>query len=233
MAETLRVRSHFITNRVCVLSLSALLAASLIGCGSTNQIAANPTGSPTTAASTPADSWQFLLSPTSSGFAFANDINAVVSLTGDKLVGTAYIIAGVQPNADPCYTLDVPIPLSGSIDAQGNLSVTSGAVRGQVLSFTGVLAPDRSSLSLGNYAFTGGCAAGYSGSLTGVKFKPIAGVYAGTLTATNSSVAVSSDLTQVSGDPTGYLRVTGTVSYGSPGCTEEFTIATSQLAGYS
>lgn len=232
MAEALRVRSRFVTNPVWVLSWSALLATSLIGCGAGNQMPANSGTAPSpTAFSIPADSWQFLLTPTSSKFAFATDINAVVSLTPDRFVGTAYIVAAPHLNADPCYTLDDPIPLSGTIDAQGNLSVTSAAVRGQVLSFTGVLAPDRSSVSLGNYAFTGGCAAGYSGLLTGVKFKPIAGAYVGTLTAANSSIAVSSNLTQVSGDPTGYLTVTGTVSYTSPGCTEQFTIATSQLAG--
>jgi hypothetical protein len=232
MAETLRVRSRFITNPVWVLSLSALLAASLIGCGSGNQIAPNSTtGSSPTANSTPADNWQFLLTPASSGVALTNDIEAVVSLTPDKFVGTARIIAAAYPNASPCYNIEDPIPLSGTIDAQGTLSVTSAAVRGQVLSFTGVLAPDGSSVSLGNYAFTGGCADGHSGMLTGVKFKPIAGVYVGTLAARDSSIAVSSSLTQLSGNLTGFLGVKGTVSYTSSGCTEEFTIATSQLAG--
>ena len=231
MAKTLRVISRFITKRVCVLSLSASLAASLIACGPGNQIAQNPTtGSSPTAASTPADNWQFLLAP-ASGIVWANDIEAVVSLTPDKFVGTAYIIGAAYPNAGPCYNIDDPIPLSGTIDAQGKLSVTSAAVRGQVLSFTGVLAPDHSSVSLGNYAFTGGCADGFSGSLTGVKFKSIAGVYVGTLTEPDSSVAVSADLTQLPGNPGGYIGVKGTVSYTGSGCTEEFTITGSELAG--
>jgi hypothetical protein len=228
MVETLRVRYRFIKNPVWVLSWSALMAASLIGCGSGNQIAQKST---TAATSIPADNWQFLLAPASSGVALTNEIEAGVILTRDKFVGTAYIVAAAYPNADPCYTLDDPIPLSGAIDAQGNLSVTSGAVRGQVLSFTGVLAPDRSSLSLGNYAFTGGCANGHSGMLTGLRFKPIAGVYVGTLADQNSSIAVSSSLTQFSGNPRGFLGVKGTVNYTSSGCTEEFKITSSQLAG--
>jgi hypothetical protein len=235
MAETLRLRSRFIMNPVSVLSLSALLTASLIGCGSGNQIAPNSTtvSSPTATATpaSPADNWEFLLTPASSEVVLANDIEAIVRLTPDKFVGTARIIAAAYPNAGPCYNIVDPIPLSGTIDAQGNLSVTSAAVRGQVLSFTGVLAPDRSSVSLGTYAFKGGCADGHSGLLTGVKFKPIAGVYAGTLTATNSSIAVSSDLTQLSANPDGFIGVKGTVSYTSSGCTEEFTITQSQLAG--
>jgi hypothetical protein len=225
MVETLRVRSRFITNPVWVFYLSALLAALLIGCGSGSKIA------PKSATSRPADNWQFLLAPASSGVALTNDIEAVVSLTPDKFVGTAYIIAAAYPNADPCYNLDDPIPLSGTIDAQGNLSVTSAAVGGQVLSFTGVLAPDRSSVSLGNYTFTGGCADGHSGMLTGVKFKPIAGVYVGTLASSDSPIAVSSSLTQLSGNPTGFLGVKGTVTYTSSGCTEEFKITSSHLAG--
>ena len=180
--------------------------------------------------SAPADSWQFLLAP-ASGVVWANDIEAVVSLTPDKFAGTAYIIGAAYPNAGPCYNIDDPIPLSGKIDAQGNLSVTSAAVRGQVLSFTGVLAPDRSSVSLGNYAFKGGCADGFSGLLTGVKFTPIAGVYAGTLTEPGSSIAASANLTQLPGNPAGFIAVKGTVSYTGLGCTEEFTITRSELAG--
>ena len=228
MTETLRIRSRFVTNPAWVLCLSALLAASLIGCGGGNQIAPRSTKPDT---STPADNWQFLLTPASSGVALTNEIEAVVSLTPGKFVGTAYIDAAAYPNADPCYTLGDPIPLSGIIDAQGNLSVTSAAIRGQVLSFTGVVAPDRKSVSLGNYAFTGGCADGHNGILTGLKFKPIDGVYVGTLAEPDSSIAVSSSLTQLSGKPTGFLGVKGTVSYTSSGCTEEFEITSSQLAG--
>jgi hypothetical protein len=200
--EPLATKAAIVTNPVFVLPI--LLVASLIGCGSGNPIA-NPnstTGSSSTATSTPADNWQFLLKPASSDVPLANDIEAVLSLTPDKFVGTARIIGAAYPNSDPCYNIADPIPLSGTIDAQGNISVTSAAIRGQVLSFTGVLASDRSSVSLGTYTFKGGCADGQSGLLTGVKFKPIGGVYSGTLGATNSSIAVSADLTQ---SPTGIL----------------------------
>jgi len=102
MAETLRVRSRFITNPVWVLSLSALLAATLIGCGSGNQIASKST---TAATSSPADNWQFLLAPASSGVALTNDIEAVVSLTPGKSVGTAYIIAAAYRMQAPAIPL--------------------------------------------------------------------------------------------------------------------------------
>jgi hypothetical protein len=155
------------------------------------------------------------------------DIEAVLSLTPDKFVGTARIIGAA------CYNITDPIPLSGTIDPEGNIAVTSAAVRGQVLSFTGLLAPDRSSISLGNYAFKGGCGDGQSGLLTGVKFKPIGGVYSGSLTGSSASIAVSADLTQSSTDDAGFLGVKGTVTYTSSACTDEFGIASSELAGRS
>ncbi len=219
---TLRVRSSFL--RVCVLSLSLLLVVSLTGCGSGNPMANQNEGAS-------ASSWQFLVTPASSDVQLAGGIEAVLSLTPDKLVGTAYIAGNPSATSGACYNFE-PIPLSGTIDAQGNISVTSAADHGQVLSFTGLLAPDRSSVSLGSYAVKGGCADGQSGSLTGVKFKPIGGVYSGTLTAPDSSVAVSANLTQIAPvKAPRALSVTGTVTYTSSACTEEFTITSSELVG--
>ena len=206
-----------VTNPVSVLLI--LLVVSLVGCGSGNQMAKNQ--NPTSSVSK-LDNWQFLLAAASSGAPLANEIEAVLNLTPDKFVGTARIMGAAYPNSGPCYNITDPIPLSGTIDAEGNIAVTSAAVRGQVLSFTGLLAPDRSSISLGNYAFKGGCGDGQSGLLTGVKFKPIGGVYSGSLTATNSSIAVSSDLTQsTTRDNSGFLEVKGTVSYTSSGGSSE------------
>ena len=215
--------------------LTALAAALIItGCGSISTPvpeSPSPPPSPTSSVSK-ADNWQFLLAPASSDVPLANDIEAVLSLTPDKLVGTARIIGAAYLNSGPCYNLTDPIPLSGTIDPEGNIAVTSAAVRGQVLFFTGLLAPDRSSISPGNYAFKGGCGDGQSGLLTGVKFKPIGGVYSGSLTEPSASIAVSADLTQSSTeDAPGFLGVKGTVTYTSSACTEEFTVTSSELAG--
>src|ERR1019366_1065943 len=153
MVEALRVRSRFITNSVWVLPLSVLLAASLVGCGSGKRMANQAPIQPVP--SSKADNWQFLLAPASSDVPLASDIEAVLSLTPDKFVGTARIIGAGYPNSDPCYNIVDPIPLSGTIDAQRNISVTSGAVRGRVLSFPGILATDRSWVSLGTAGHSG------------------------------------------------------------------------------
>ena len=214
--------------------LTALAAALIItGCGSTSTPTPVPESPlPPSSPTVVADNWQFLLAPASSDVPLANDIEAVLSLTPDKFVGTARIIGAAYPNSGPCYNITDPIPLSGTIDPEGNIAVTSAAVRGQVLSFTGLLAPDRSSISQGNYAFKGGCGDGQSGLLTGVKFKPIGGVYSGSLAEPGASIAVSADLTQSSTvDAPGFLGVRGTVTYTSSACTEEFRITSSELAG--
>ena len=218
------------TGPMCV--LLSLLVVSLIGCGSSNQMPnQNLSNLTSSAAKAPADNWQFLLTPASSEAPWATDIEAVLSLTPDQFAGTAHMIVGADHNDVSCYIITGPIPLTGTIDAQGNISVTSAAVRGQVLSFTGVLAADRSSVSLGTYVFKGGCADGHSGLLIGVKFKPIGGIYNGTLTEPSASVAVSADLTQsTNSDGGGFLEVKGTVNY-TGACTENFTVSSSELAG--
>ncbi len=164
-----------------------------------------------------ADNWQLVGPPA------GRQIGAALNLTNSTITGSAHINDG-----GPCYAIDQGVSLSGTIDPHGNVSVTSSSLSGQVLTFTGVLDSSRSSISLGNYAFTGGCADGESGALTGVKFIPVTGNYSGTL----GSIAVTANLTQSpSIVGTGSLHVTGTVTYSSPTCSEVFTITDSELAG--
>jgi hypothetical protein len=80
----------------------------------------------------------------------------------------------------------------GGNDNRTSNNRTSNPSATSVLTFTGVLDFARSSISLGNYTFKGGCADGDSGALTGVRFKPVTGIYSGTL----GDTAVSADLTQ-------------------------------------
>lgn len=210
------------------------LLVMLVGCGG-NVGNSAPTPMPTTTPiATPgitlsvADNWQFSLAPASSADTLTHEILAVLHITASGIAGIAHM--DDSGNANPCYVLGENIPLSGSVDAGGNISVTSAAVAGQVLTFTGILASDASSISSGNYIFKGGCAAGRNGLLTGIKFKPVVGVYSGTLDPGGHNVAISADLTQSPG-ATGFLQVNGTVAYASTTCSTEFTIAASRLAG--
>ena len=196
---------------------------SAVGCGAGG--ASNSTGSgnsnPPPAVTLIADNWQFG-EPSA-----VRQIGAALNLTNSTITGAAHMIF----DGSSCFAWDQGVSLSGTIDQQGNVSVTSSPLSGQVLTFTGVLDSSRSSISLGNYTFKGGCANGESGPITGVKFKPVTGTYSGML----NSIAVSADLTQ-SPDLVGtdFLHVNGTVTYTSPTCSEVFTITKdSFLAGRS
>jgi len=191
-----------------------------VGCGAGG--ASNSTGSgnsnPPPAVTLIADNWQ-LGEPSA-----VRQIGAALNLTNSTITGAAHFL----PEGSSCFAPGQGVSLSGTIDPQGNVSVTSSPLSGQVLTFTGVLDSGRSSISLGNYNVKGGCANGESGPITGVKFKPVTGTYSGMLI----NVAVSADLTQ-SPDLVGtdFLHVNGTVIYSTPTCSEVFTITDSQLAG--
>src|ERR1017187_9848946 len=126
MVEALRVRSRFITNSVWVLPLSVLLAASLVGCGSGKRMANQAPIQPVPLSK--ADNWQFLRAPASSDVPLASDIEAVLSLTPDKFVGTARIIGGGSPNAAPCFTIAAPVPLRGPPAPRGKIPVPQPAL---------------------------------------------------------------------------------------------------------
>ena len=183
--------------RAMVFPALGLFLVMLVGCGG-NVGDLVPIPIPTTPATTlpVADNWQFSLAPASSADTLTRQIVAVLHITASKIVGIAHMDDSGNPN--PCYLLAEDIPFSGSVDAGGNI-VASASAAGQVLTFTGILASDGSFISSGNYAFEGGCAAGHSGLLTGIKFKPVVGAYTGTLDPGGHNVVVSASLTQSPG----------------------------------
>jgi hypothetical protein len=222
--------------RECLPILILLLTLIMTACGgaysSTNAGGGGGTGGGGTSGggstgTVIADNWQLVPPPTVAPPPVVVEIAAALNLTNSSITGTAYI-----NDNGVCYPPYQGISLSGTIDPQGNISVTSSSLKGQVLTFTGVLDSARSSISLGNYAFTGGCANGESGPLNGVKFKPVTGNYLGNLSSPIGSTAVTANLTQSpSIVGSGPFQVTGTVTYSSPACSEVFTITKSTLAG--
>jgi hypothetical protein len=159
----------------------------------------------------------------------SRQISASLILTNTIITGTAHIFF----NLAGCSGFFQPIPLTGTIDAQDTISVKSSVVDGFVLSFSGTLAPDHSSISGGTYRFRGGCADGESGSLTGFQVSQVAGVYSGTMAGgPNGSVTVSALLTQSQGtDVDGFFPVSGTVTVASSACPASFTLYGSVMVG--
>ena len=216
--------------RAMVFPALGLFLVMLVGCGG-NVGDSSSTPIPTTPATTlpVADNWQFSLAPASSADTLTRQIVAVLHITANKIVGIAHMDDSGNPN--PCYLLAEDIPFSGERRRRGQHLGCVG-----LRSRTGIDLHRHSRIrrfviSSGNYAFEGGCAAGHSGLLTGIKFKPVVGAYTGTLDPGGHNVVVSASLTQSPGATVGFFQVNGTVAYSSATCSKEFTIKDSYLAG--
>jgi hypothetical protein len=196
------------------LSLSLII---LVGCGSSKNGGKTPPP-PTSFA----ESWHFDV------FSSSLTIDAALTLSSNSIAGVAHFQSYTA--SSPCPGFFDDLPLSGTIDGQGHVSIKSSAVMGVVLSLNGVLASDRASLSNGSYQFTGGCD-GATGPLTGVKVKPLTGLYAGTMLWSGNTVNVSAQLTQASqSDPDGFFGLSGTVALENS-CAETFTLNGASVVG--
>jgi hypothetical protein len=204
------------------LSLSLTI---LVGCGSSSKIGGGiggqiPPPPPPTSFS---ESWHFDVSSS------LLTIDAALTLSSNSIAGVAHFQSYAA--SSPCPAFFDDLPLSGTIDGQGHVSIKSSAVMGVVLSLNGVLASDRASLSNGSYQFTGGCVNGTTGPLTGVKVKPLTGLYAGTMQWSGNTVNMSAQLTQASqSDRDGFFGLSGTVTLENS-CAETFTLNGASVVG--
>jgi hypothetical protein len=123
------------------------------------------------------------------------------------------------------------LPLSGTIDDQGQVSIKSSVGDTVLLVVDGTLSPDHTSLSNGNYHFTGGCEGEQTGTLTGAKFKALNGLYNGTLQLSGNIINVSAQLTQTAqSDIGGLFGLSGTLTL-SDGCDQTFNLTGSSVVG--
>jgi len=198
----------------------------LVGCGSgssSSKIGGGNGGQTPPPPTSFAESWHFDVSSSSL------TIDAALTLSSNSIAGVAHFQSYTA--SSPCPAFFDDLPLSGTIDGQGHVSIKSSAVMGVVLSLNGVLASDRASLSNGSYQFTGGCVNGATGPLTGVKVKPLTGLYAGTMQWSGNTVNVSAQLTQASqSDHDGFFGLSGTVTLENS-CAETFTLNGASVVG--
>jgi hypothetical protein len=124
-----------------------------------------------------------------------------------------------------CYALDQKISLTGTVDSQNNFTITSAAVIDQIVTWTATLSAAGDMISSGTYKFLGGCSDGITGQFTGNKVTTLTGKFIGKLTGGIDPIDVTANLTQQN------AKLSGTVSYASVSCTEDFDITTSQAGG--
>ncbi len=90
----------------------------------------------------------------------------------------------VHVDGSSCFDQQTPVAMTGTL-TNGNISLTSTAVNGQVITLTGSITekigfPDS---LIGTYAINGGCADGDQGNSTGYNVISLAGYWAGNLTS--------------------------------------------------
>lgn len=199
----------------------------LVGCGGGSQMGSGNNGGGNGQTTPPvtsfAESWHFASASNSAS------IEAALTLSSASVVGVGHF----QPfnTGSSCPSFFDNLPLSGTIDGQGNLSLKSSTVSGLVLFLTGALAPDRASVSGGSYHFTGGCGAKETGTLTGVKVKPLTGLFTGTMQGFGNSVSISTQLTQtLTSDMDGFFPLAGTFTVANM-CDETFTLHGASVVG--
>jgi hypothetical protein len=206
-------------------SAATLSLAILVGCGGggIQTGGGNNGGTLPPRASSFAESWHF---ESASG---SPSIEAALTLSATTVVGIAHFQSFTT--SSPCPAFFDNFPFSGTIDGQGNLSIKSSPVSGLVLFLTGVLAPAGGTISNGSYHFTGGCAAGETGTLAGVRIQPLRAVYSGTMHGGGTPVNVSTQFVQsLTSDSDGFFRLSGTFTVTNR-CDEIFTLNGAEVVG--
>ncbi len=197
----------------------AVLSA-VIGCGGNVAV---PGGSPAPAPPDPnyvllTGNWQFQATPTAGASPFASFSGFIYEEADDP--GTNDVVTSafqVVPSSG-CYVAAVSLPLKGT--AQGlKLSERSFSVNGQFLTLTASRTDKTANTLTGTYSVAGGCANGASGTVTGVKYTPLTGTYAGPVDNTSPAKTIALKLTQFTqGTGDGIFLISGSATLGGFAC---------------
>ncbi len=145
---------------------------------------------------------------------------------GVQLTAANGAVTGIAHIFSSCYAITDNVPLTGTEDYDGNLSLTSSSVNGNVLTITAKLA-SATAVSSGTYSIAANTGCKDSGTINGSTVAPVSGTYKGTVKslANSATFPVTAALTQSStADVNGFEHLTGSVSFmGSP-CVTTSTI---------
>lgn len=137
--------------------------------------------------------------------------NTTSTATGNPLTSVFQVAPGT------CYLGAGTLPIAGSVD-KSILTAESFPVNGQSLHVSATENGTGTELT-GSYQVSGGCAGGDTGTLTGEKYDPLAGVYSGTIGIDQPAPVASLALMQAQlGDGRGYSDITGTATFTNIPC---------------
>jgi hypothetical protein len=144
----------------------------------------------------------------------------------------------VIETASACFGPGSASAFTGTINSQGQLNASTGAVNPPNMTVTGTVSPDGKTISGGTYSITAvsgsaNCAAGDHGSLSGFQVQPFTGTYTGSFTLTGGpsngpTVNVNAPLVQSTlTDSSGFYHFNAsTITFTYPGTSCGFTSAT-------
>lgn len=189
------------------------------------------------AASSINGNWDFLA--TSSSFPGVTlQMGGILTTTGNNVTGTLF--AGHSNNSS-CFTLLEPVPVTGTINKSGQLTMTSAAVNNQIITVVGSLAPGGASYSGVTYSVASGtgsqagCAAGDQGIVTASPAYPLSAAYAGNITSqsTGDVFSATADLSEQTDSFNGapYLTLSGTLLVNGSACFSKATLSPGLAAG--
>ncbi len=152
--------------------------------------------------------WEFVFTPAAGTPALTGATGSLDQAAAAGAQG-AFTTAVLLVTA-PCYADAPQVPIQG-FAAGSALTLNSFGVSGQFLNLTTTIAGGGGTLS-GTYAVTNGCAAGAKGSVTGVRFAPLTGTYAGPTSGGGTLSLALTQATVPAGDGTFLLggRMTAT-----------------------
>ncbi|HEX3987245.1 MAG TPA: hypothetical protein VHX13_11625 [Acidobacteriaceae bacterium] len=148
---------------------------------------------------------------------------------------TVSAIARLQGTS--CVTPQTDILLTGSVDANNNVTLVSSAFGGTTLTIQGQLAANGKGMAAAQWAFAGGnCASLGKANVTATNYSTIGGTYLGTFTDRDANpIGVSAFLQQTTQpDENGQFSVSGTATFPSSPCfTQQPTVTSSLVTGSS
>ncbi len=147
--------------------------------------------------------------------------------------GIGRITGTLHVEGSSCYLITDDVPIMGNVTLQGQLTLSSSMVKGQILTIMGSASPDGKSVTNATYTITGGCAAGEHGTVTGIVVQGFSGNYSGTLKSNSgSSVSVSGSLMQAgTPDVHGFYMLSGMLNFAGSSCFSSAMVQNSDVAG--
>jgi hypothetical protein len=201
-----------ISNATCLLSVLVVL----FGCGGAVQTlhpsptppAGSPSGPPVQSQNT-STNWQISTTSTlSSGTPPATIAGTIIQSNGT-------VAGAVHVDGWTCFDFQTAVDLAGTV-TDGNISVTSEPVNGQVLTLTGKIIKKNNfpDLFSGTYAVSGGCADGDQGNISGVTVYSLTGNWAGNLTTSGGgNIHWNAQLVQGNADSEGSFGLSGAITF--------------------